>query len=113
PTTYHHHIFSLPRVLLRSLLIFPYTTLFRSKGRYTQLESAHLLLLTTTYLAFPLPHLPSVSSRHGNHSERLKYLVSSPPLHELLDRKSTRLNFSHVSISYAVFCLKNKSTSQT
>src|SRR5207249_11459884 len=29
---------------------------------------------------------------------------SSPPL----DRKSTRLNSSHVSISYAVFCLKKK-----
>src|SRR5207249_7139728 len=29
-------------------------------------------------------------------------------LEEALDRKSTRLNSSHVSISYAVFCLKNK-----
>src|SRR5437868_9003975 len=29
----------------------------------------------------------------------------------LLDRKSTRLNSSHVSISYAVFCLKKKTTS--
>src|SRR5699024_12870543 len=28
------------------------------------------------------------------------------------DRKSTRLNSSHVSISYAVFCLKKKSTTQ-
>src|SRR5699024_12413170 len=28
------------------------------------------------------------------------------------DRKSTRLNSSHVSISYAVFCLKKKTTSQ-
>src|SRR5207249_5346100 len=28
----------------------------------------------------------------------------------LLDRKSTRLNSSHVSISYAVFCLKKKKT---
>src|SRR5207249_9948108 len=28
--------------------------------------------------------------------------------HEGLDRKSTRLNSSHVSISYAVFCLKKK-----
>src|SRR5439155_18045363 len=27
---------------------------------------------------------------------------------ELLDRKSTRLNSSHVAISYAVFCLKKK-----
>src|SRR5437868_7192169 len=29
---------------------------------------------------------------------------------ELADRKSTRLNSSHVSISYAVFCLKKKIT---
>src|SRR5699024_12225743 len=29
------------------------------------------------------------------------------------DRKSTRLNSSHVSISYAVFCLKKKSTTKT
>src|SRR3989442_10009566 len=29
---------------------------------------------------------------------------------ELLDRKSTRLNSSHVRISYAVFCLKKKNT---
>src|SRR5437868_9314836 len=31
----------------------------------------------------------------------------------LLDRKSTRLNSSHVSISYAVFCLKKKSIQST
>src|SRR5690625_6513949 len=29
------------------------------------------------------------------------------------DRKSTRLNSSHVAISYAVFCLKKKNTNQT
>src|SRR5690625_303002 len=29
---------------------------------------------------------------------------------QLLDRKSTRLNSSHVAISYAVFCLKKKNT---
>src|SRR5207253_7527393 len=28
--------------------------------------------------------------------------------HEFVDRKSTRLNSSHVAISYAVFCVKNK-----
>src|SRR5690554_7131197 len=32
----------------------------------------------------------------------------SPILYEGLDRKSTRLNSSHVRISYAVFCLKKK-----
>src|SRR5207249_12309467 len=39
-----------------------------------------------------------------------------PPLPvetEGVDRKSTRLNSSHVSISYAVFCLKKKTTTST
>src|SRR5690349_24041636 len=31
---------------------------------------------------------------------------------QVLDRKSTRLNSSHVEISYAVFCLKKKKTDQ-
>src|SRR5207253_9835048 len=34
------------------------------------------------------------------------YLIAPPPLYASLDRKSTRLNSSHVAISYAVFCLK-------
>src|SRR5699024_12147659 len=33
------------------------------------------------------------------------------PAEAALDRKSTRLNSSHVSISYAVFCLKKKTNS--
>src|SRR3989442_12840199 len=37
-----------------------------------------------------------------------------PPLkQEILDRKSTRLNSSHVRISYAVFCLKKKQMQET
>src|SRR5437868_12016566 len=42
---------------------------------------------------------------------RRNHLVPVPrveSLEELKDRKSTRLNSSHVSISYAVFCLKKK-----
>src|SRR5205814_10286193 len=34
--------------------------------------------------------------------------VDAEPLVELVDRKSTRLNSSHLGISYAVFCLKKK-----
>src|SRR5699024_11340078 len=34
--------------------------------------------------------------------------LPSPPNRHCTDRKSTRLNSSHVSISYAVFCLKKK-----
>src|SRR5690349_23718802 len=59
--------------------LFPYTTLFRSP------------------CSRPCPG-PSVCP-------------SSLPRHELRhteDRKSTRLNSSHVEISYAVFCLKKK-----
>src|SRR5690606_40974279 len=42
----------------------------------------------------------------------LRHQLADPPvcndLHVALDRKSTRLNSSHVKISYAVFCLKKK-----
>src|SRR5690349_22483107 len=37
-----------------------------------------------------------------------KYAETPEQLEILLDRKSTRLNSSHVEISYAVFCLKKK-----
>src|SRR5690606_40613043 len=37
--------------------------------------------------------------------------IKDETLSEILDRKSTRLNSSHVKISYAVFCLKKKNVS--
>src|SRR5438874_10267760 len=68
--------------------LFPYTTLFRSRGQnhYPQdielaIEGAHTAL------------------RAGCAVDR--------------DRKSTRLNSSHVEISYAVFCLKKKKNPKT
>src|SRR5690349_24066004 len=63
--------------------LFPYTTLFRS-----QLQ-AHLGSNKKTQ---------SEDCPQGTHS----------PIFTLRDRKSTRLNSSHVEISYAVFCLKKK-----
>src|SRR6266498_3891525 len=36
-----------------------------------------------------------------------------PAVHGMADRKSTRLNSSHVRISYAVFCLKKKNNGET
>src|SRR3712207_8429656 len=52
---------------------------------------------------FPLLSLPRLHDRRG---------TGCPPVVEyFLDRKSTRLNFSHANISYAVFCLK-KNTHQ-
>src|SRR5699024_12224245 len=49
------------------------------------------------------------SGRHGGYlAEAGHQVVGVDGDPELIDRKSTRLNSSHVSISYAVFCLKNK-----
>src|SRR5437773_9757134 len=40
--------------------------------------------------------------------ETLRLIMRRAPLPVILDRKSTRLNSSHITISYAVFCLKKK-----
>src|SRR5690606_42016735 len=68
--------------------LFPYTTLFRSHGRPPDPRSE---------LGFRA--VACVGSA-------LEALLSRRPRQQ--DRKSTRLNSSHVKISYAVFCLKKK-----
>src|SRR5699024_11395454 len=50
-----------------------------------------------------LPDTPAASFPQFRDSARRNFLFPLPE-----DRKSTRLNSSHVSISYAVFCLKKK-----
>src|SRR3989442_11030840 len=64
--------------------LFPYTTLFRS----------------------PCLGVIHLSASSGSSSK--KRLLTSCPMRRSRDRKSTRLNSSHVRISYAVFCLKKK-----
>src|SRR5215467_15752188 len=65
--------------------LFPYTTLFRSP-----------------------PHPPCPAPR------RVRRLPLRPwPAGRGGDRKSTRLNSSHLVISYAVFCLKKKKQNKT
>src|SRR5256885_8061144 len=74
--------------------LFPYTTLFRSEEVSCENYcSRH----------FCSPHRPLLRSIHSARSS------SSCPG----DRKSTRLNSSHLVISYAVFCLKKKKTRKT
>src|SRR5438067_5559529 len=76
--------------------LFPYTTLFRSN------QSGPTLIVLAE-------HKPPVYDQGG-----ITLITSSVrrPAPDCLDpdRKSTRLNSSHVSISYAVFCLKKKNT---
>src|SRR5690242_21633071 len=47
-------------------------------------------------------------AREIGEAPALERLVLRPVRAQHLDRKSTRLNSSHMSISYAVFCLKKK-----
>src|SRR5256885_11404865 len=73
--------------------LFPYTTLFRSLGRNRQRQNLPLRKV----LEFLLRHAPPRRTESWQHRT---------------DRKSTRLNSSHLVISYAVFCLKKKKQEQ-
>src|SRR5699024_11891561 len=58
------------------------------------------------------PNYKEASTVYSLDVEKAKSLFEETGLTSL-DRKSTRLNSSHVSISYAVFCLKKKTTTIT
>src|SRR5690349_23899290 len=82
--------------------LFPYTTLFRSY--YSGFEPAwakYGVQLVTT--------LEVLKHGMGRGIHHVEFLRGGGQLKERWeDRKSTRLNSSHVEISYAVFCLKKK-----
>src|SRR3712207_7823393 len=79
--------------------LFPYTTLFRSRGQPAA-QVAYGPLAADAVRDGGHGHLGGgvPAGRVDDHS--------APPT--LIDRKSTRLNSSHANISYAVFCLKKK-----
>src|SRR5690349_22895787 len=82
--------------------LFPYTTLFRSHNIFLRVKQNE-----TTCRARPSPR--SSGREEGPEPQAADQAArgrGSHPLPE--DRKSTRLNSSHVEISYAVFCLKKK-----
>src|SRR5437773_12550076 len=68
--------------------LFPYTTLFRSRPERVLPDRAQLTMTVPFMRAYT------------------RLLVATR------DRKSTRLNSSHITISYAVFCLKKKKKTQ-
>src|SRR5256885_12676657 len=89
--------------------LFPYTTLFRSKLIYRGYDILdlvnHSTFEETAYLLL-FGDLP-IAAQLKDFSRRLTEARGIPePL--IKDRKSTRLNSSHLVISYAVFCLKKK-----
>src|SRR5256885_8866601 len=84
--------------------LFPYTTLFRS---LQSLAFGGNQSVNTSQSTNSIGAMNQLSWFSGNNKHRLK-LTSELRRCLLLDRKSTRLNSSHLVISYAVFCLKKK-----
>src|SRR5699024_12470993 len=94
-------------------LLFPYTTLFRSQVKVFDTKAASvgegLLVLEAVRLKNEGKTLEENLEWLENNYLKLHSWVTVDDLKHLeRDRKSTRLNSSHVSISYAVFCLKKK-----
>src|SRR5436190_11379507 len=76
--------------------LFPYTTLFRSRGDGPRdVDAGH-------------KRKPADDLAGAGRGERVLVVDA-----RVRDRKSTRLNSSHTVISYAVFCLKKKSENKT
>src|SRR5690606_41894670 len=105
-------------LLLKSLppprpTLFPYTTLFRSQEVFLKIWTGRSSLKDINY--FP-SYLYTITRNHTFNvlkkiaTEQRALSLLSRELSEIdtssEDRKSTRLNSSHVKISYAVFCLK-------
>src|SRR5690554_7693933 len=82
--------------------LFPYTTLFRS--RTEKLFTKKYEEETNLRCQFVLDASSSMYFQQEDNWSKLKYSIYGIAA----DRKSTRLNSSHVRISYAVFCLKKK-----
>src|SRR5256885_8123090 len=86
--------------------LFPYPPLFRSRESKALDGGVHLRPLVLE------ESLPLVLHQRLERPGADEHPAAPALLHEPLleDRKSTRLNSSHLVISYAVFCLKKKSS---
>src|SRR5438067_5001328 len=82
--------------------LFPYTTLFRSKSAWAGASASRPAAGLVLGERGRVRRVDAGQRRAGLD------LLDQERLEAFLDRKSTRLNSSHVSISYAVFCLKKK-----
>src|SRR5699024_11405997 len=93
--------------------VLPYTTLFRSRSRRSSAprRSPRRACHRSTSTGSSPRHVPlglQPPSPAPWHVAPVSVGEEPQRVHLQRDRKSTRLNSSHVSISYAVFCLKKK-----
>src|SRR5690242_21219096 len=86
---------------------FPYTTLFRSIARALHLPLARRIARLRVFARDRTGCArAAVAGRRSGREVEHEHSGEDRECSE--DRKSTRLNSSHMSISYAVFCLKKK-----
>src|SRR5687768_17674685 len=88
--------------------LFPYTTLFRSNGTIGLIDFGMVGVLDERTQEL-LPDL-LIAINQQNADRLVDVFLELGVTRKRIDRKSTRLNSSHGYISYAVFCLKKKST---
>src|SRR5438477_7447498 len=86
--------------------LFPYTTLFRSERDRDRRGHRPVVIAEELIPQHAADHeLVRAAEERRDHE--------LPDRRDEQDRKSTRLNSSHMSISYAVFCLKKKKNMKT
>src|SRR5256885_8963682 len=90
--------------------LFPYTTLFRSAAirddrKLTPRELENVAVAAEQILKGLEPLFKQQAKATGSKKGAISKHINR------IDRKSTRLNSSHLVISYAVFCLKKKQQS--
>src|SRR5256885_3779594 len=85
--------------------LFPYTTLFRSVVGRDRIQ---------VQMREVIAEVPGPYTRHPECGQCLNFMEAQLEAFGVSEnRKSTRLNSSHLVISYAVFCLKKKNTKLT
>src|SRR5690606_40303110 len=102
-------------VLLRPATLppFPYTTLFRSfgySGYKLAVVFAAMALLAAVWALMTRTRAGLImrATQYDRETAQAFGIDTDRVYAGVLDRKSTRLNSSHVKISYAVFCLKKQ-----
>src|SRR2546426_4789951 len=90
--------------------LFPYTTLFRSVRATAELVEGQIRISGSLHTRLELTCARCLDTvvEEVSRDFDLYYRPMST-----IDRKSTRLNSSHLVISYAVFCLKKKKINHT
>src|SRR5256885_10001545 len=88
--------------------LFPYTTLFRSHERADLSPQVWEYLKTRGFFGLIIP-----KKYGGLEFSAYAHSCVLAKISSRRDRKSTRLNSSHLVISYAVFCLKKKNKYKT